>query len=204
MVGYADADERAAAGDLVGDVLAFWEQNGEWAGKILLDNSLFERGEGGRMRAEHVEVAHEKEEGFMSVAAFGREDFLDGGGVQSVGENAVNRVGGRDDEVALFEFGDDARGIHGLFVVFMAFAGLFIAFLTTFAGLLRLVGFVPEDFGADIYAKTEKCGGENDAEDSAPEKGAVQGADDAYKNDCGAQCDDDEIPDRFGDLGVFD
>lgn len=43
---------------------------------------------------------------------FGDFDLLDGAFVQSVGKNAVNRVGWRDDEIALAEFVDDAREVH--------------------------------------------------------------------------------------------
>lgn len=60
MVGDANADERTAASDPVGDFCGFREEDGERAGKISFDNSLFERGEGFRVGAKHVEVAHEE------------------------------------------------------------------------------------------------------------------------------------------------
>ena len=40
-------------------------------------------------------------------------DFFDSGRVQGVGKNAVNRVGWRDDEVALAELVGDAGKIEG-------------------------------------------------------------------------------------------
>lgn len=112
LVRDANADERAAAGDCVGDFCVFREEDGEWAGKISFNNSLFERGESFRVGAKHAKVAHEEQERFLGVAVLGDFDLLDGAFVQSVGKNTINRVGRRDDEVALAEFVDNAGEVH--------------------------------------------------------------------------------------------
>ncbi len=75
VVGNTDADERAAGGDLVGNLVVSWEENGEWAGEEVLNEVFFERIEVFCIGARHVEVAHKQEEGLGSVAVLGGGDF---------------------------------------------------------------------------------------------------------------------------------
>lgn len=112
MVGDADADEWAVASDEVRDARALREEDSERAGEEVLDDVFFERGEAGDAGAEHLEVAREKEEGFLWIAVFGSEDFLDGGGIFGVGNDTVDGVGGCDDKVATLELGNNAGEVE--------------------------------------------------------------------------------------------
>lgn len=58
VVGNTDANERAAGGDLVGNLVVSWEENGERAGEEVLNEVFFERIEIFCVGARHVEVAH--------------------------------------------------------------------------------------------------------------------------------------------------
>lgn len=75
VVGNTDADERATGGDLVGNLVVFWEEDGERAREEVLNEVFFERVEVFCVGADHVEVVHKQEERLGSVAAFGGGDF---------------------------------------------------------------------------------------------------------------------------------
>ncbi len=49
-------------------------------------------------------------------AAFGGGDFCGDVGDEGVGQNPVDGVGGRDDEIALSELGNDAGGVHEVII----------------------------------------------------------------------------------------
>lgn len=137
MVGDTNADEWATAGNFVGDFRVFRQENGEWSWKISLDNSLFECSEVFGICTEHVEVAHQEEQRLVLVAMFGDFDLLNGGGAQGVSEDAVNRVGRRDDEIALTEFVGDAGGVH---------KAIFVPYLVVRVWLLLLRPFFRQRF----------------------------------------------------------
>lgn len=75
VVGNADADERAAGGDLVGNLVVSWEEDGERAREEVLNEAFFERIKLARVGVYHVEVVHKQEERLGSVAVFGGGDF---------------------------------------------------------------------------------------------------------------------------------
>lgn len=75
VVGNTDADERAADGDLVGNLVVSWEEDGERAREEVLNEAFFEWIKLARVGVYHVEVVHKQEERLGSVAVFGGGDF---------------------------------------------------------------------------------------------------------------------------------
>jgi len=75
VVGNTDADERATGGDLVGNLVVSWEEDGELAREAVLNEVFFERVEVFCVGSHHVKVVHKQEKRLGSVAVLGGGDF---------------------------------------------------------------------------------------------------------------------------------
>lgn len=75
VVGNTDADERATGGDLVGNLVVSWEEDGERAREEVLNEVFFERVEVFCVGSHHVKVVHKQEKRLGSVAVLGGGDF---------------------------------------------------------------------------------------------------------------------------------